>query len=1054
MNTSRQQRTYNLLVTNTAIEDFSLRRVSKAFRRWPEWQIASTALGGISFLALEAIGALLIINYGFANSLWAILSLGVVIFLTGIPIAYHASKENIDIDLLTRGAGFGYIGSTITSLIYAFFTIIFFAIETTIMAQAVFLCFGIPLPIGYLLCSLVIIPFSFYGITVINKLHNYTQFLWLFLWIVPIAIIIFKDPESVTRWISYENHVGTGSFDPFLFGSALSVLFSLIPQIGEQVDYLRFLPDKTDENKFKWWLAVLTAGPGWIIIGALKILCGAFLVVLFIEAGNVVSSESIDTVQLYLNVYDTVIDNPQYALLLVTLYIVICQVKINATNAYAGSLAWSNFFSRITGSHPGRAVWLLFNILMSILFAQLGVFKTMHSMLFIYAIFALSWIGTIVADLTVIKPLKIAPRTIEYKRAYLYNINPVGIISLLVSLATAIPAYFGLFGIYGKSFSTLIAFSVAFTVAPLVAILTKGKYYIRRENTILQSDTLMTCPICEKQYGQSEMVYCPMRGNHICSLCCVLDSICGGKCEDIDLKKQRKHVASPKEAFMKKTKRFLQHYLIISVVLGVVFSSSVFLSEHTNYQIWHNFKWYVITIYIFTLLIIAVWVWWFTLIQERRIEVEEELAIQIDELEQEVHARKRISEKLNKTSKQQKMILENATIGIAFIVNSKLKWCNNRFLDICFVPRGTKRPIATKDLFLDKTLYSRIERDSENFLRQGRHFNCEIPLKMNQTESEWRKLSISAIDSGNPSQGVIWLLNDINRQKKADKALKENRQRLKELNESLEGKIQKRTKELEQSYKSLHQADKMASLGILVSGMAHEINNPLNLISLNSQTMDEIWQGMMEYLRQQNEEGEEVWIGNLPLSYVQKSMPKLLLGINEGSDRVSTIVRNLKDYSRQSPVKMGGDVDINKAFRSAHMLLTNLIKNSTDNFVISINDCLPLFKGDLRRIEQVLVNLIQNSCQALKSRENSILIETYAIEEKVYFKITDQGIGISKKDLKHVRDPFYTTKREWGGTGLGLSVSAGIIKEHGGDIFIDSEEGQGTCVTLSFTGSN
>ncbi|WP_163809364.1 ATP-binding protein [Pseudodesulfovibrio sp. JC047] len=1054
MKTPRQQRTYNLLVTNTAIEDFSLRRVSKSFRRWPEWQIASTALGGISFLALEAIGALLIINYGFANSLWAILSLGIVIFLTGIPIAYHASKENIDIDLLTRGAGFGYIGSTITSLIYAFFTIIFFAIETTIMAQAVYLCFDIPLPIGYLFCSLIIIPFSFYGITVINKLHNYTQFLWLFLWIAPIAIIIYTDPDSVSRWMSYENHAGTGAFDPFLFGSALSVLFSLIPQIGEQVDYLRFLPDKTKENSFKWWLAVLSAGPGWIVIGALKILCGAFLVVLFIETGNTVTGETIDTVQLYLNVYETVIDNPHYALLLVTIYIIICQVKINATNAYAGSLAWSNFFSRITGSHPGRAVWLLFNILMSILFAQLGVFRTMHSMLFIYAIFALSWIGTIVADLTLIKPLGIAPKTIEYKRAYLYNINPVGIISLLVSLATAIPAYFGLFGIYGKSFSTLIAFSVAFIVAPLVAIITKGKYYIRRENTVVQNDSIMTCPICEKEYGQNEMVYCPNRNSHICSLCCVLDSICGGKCEHVDLKQQKQQTPSPREAFMKKAKRFLQHYLIISVVLGVIFSSSVFLSEHSDYQLWQNFKWYVITIYIFTLLIIAVWVWWFTLIQERRIEVEEELAFQIDELEQEVHARKRISEKLNKTSKQQKMILENATIGIAFVVKSKLKWCNTRFLDICFIPRGTKRPKTTEELFLDKKLYARVKRDSEDFLRQGRHYNCEMPLQLNETESEWRKLSISAIDSGNPNQGVIWLLNDINRQKKADKALKENRKRLKDLNESLEEKIDKRTKELEQSYKSLHQADKMASLGILVSGMAHEINNPLNLISLNSQTMNEIWQGMMEYLSQQNQDDDDIWIGNLPLDYVQTSIPKLLLGINEGADRVSTIVRNLKDYSRQSPVKMDGEVDINKAFRSAHMLLTNLIKNSTDNFIILTSDELPTFTGDLRRIEQVLVNLIQNSCQALNSKKDPILIETYAINEKIYFKITDQGVGIAKEDLKHVRDPFYTTKREWGGTGLGLSVSAGIIKEHGGEISIDSKKGHGTCVTLSFTSSN
>ena len=1045
-----QQRTYNLLVTNSAIEDFSLQRVSKAFRRWPEWQIASTALGGISFLALEAIGALLFINYGFTNSLWAILSLCVVIFLTGLPIAYYTSKENIDIDLLTRGAGFGYIGSTITSLIYAFFTIIFFAIETTIMAQAVYLCFGVPLPLGYLICSLVIIPFSFYGITVINKLHNYTQVAWLLLWIIPIALIIYKDPGSIDRWLAYERGLGSESFDPYLFGSALSVLFSLIPQIGEQVDYLRFLPDKTRKNSVKWWLAVVLAGPGWIIIGAIKILCGAFLVILFIEAGNMVTSESIDTVQLYLHAYELVIANPRWALLAVTAYIIICQVKINATNAYAGSLAWSNFFSRITGSHPGRAVWLLFNIMMSILFAQLGVFKTMHSMLFIYAIFALSWVGTIVADLTVIKPLGLAPKVIEYNRAYLYKINPVGLVSLFVSLAVAIPAYFGLFGIYGNSYSTLIAFSVAFTTAPLVALLTKGKYYIRRENKVLGSEILKICPVCKKQYAEQEMVFCPNQNSYICSLCCVLDSICGGKCEKADFKQLKKHRITQHEAFMKKAKMFLQHYLIIALVLGVVFSSSLFLSTHVEGSIWNQYKWYVITIYIFTLLIVGVWVWWFTLIQERRIEVEEELAIQIDELEQEIGARRKISRKLNKTSMQQKMILENATIGIAFMVKTKLMWCNNRFLDICFVPRDTPRPMAAEDLFYDGALFEGIQNKAENALMQGKHYNCEIRLLSAQGEQAWRKLSISAIDSGNPGHGVIWLLNDIDMQKMADKALKESRRRLQELNESLEETIHKRTEELERSYKSLLQADKMASLGILVSGMAHEINNPLNLISLNSQTMGEIWQGMMEFLEWEGLSGDETMIGNLSLNYVHKSMPKLLLGINEGAERVSAIVRNLKDYSKQSPVKMGGMVNINQAFRAAHMLLTNLIRSSTDNFLVRLEEPIPHFRGDLRRIEQVLVNLVQNSCQAMNSKEATISIETYASDGKVCFQITDQGIGIAKDDLKHVRDPFYTTKREWGGTGLGLSVSTGIVEEHGGELLIESEEGRGTCVTLSF----
>lgn len=119
------RREYNAWVANETMEYYALRYAPPSFRKWSEYIVANTALGGISFLALEAIGGSIAISYGFANAFWGIFVASVIIFLTGIPIAYYASKHNIDMDLLTRGAGFGYIGSTITSLIYAAFTFIF-----------------------------------------------------------------------------------------------------------------------------------------------------------------------------------------------------------------------------------------------------------------------------------------------------------------------------------------------------------------------------------------------------------------------------------------------------------------------------------------------------------------------------------------------------------------------------------------------------------------------------------------------------------------------------------------------------------------------------------------------------------------------------------------------------------------------------------------------------------------------------------------------------------------------------------------------------------------
>jgi hypothetical protein len=192
----RVRRQYNQWVANQTLEDYALRFTAKSARRWSAARVANTALGAISFLALEAIGGTITLNYGAANATAAILVVSVIIFFCGLPIAYHAAKCGIDIDLLTRGAGFGYIGSTITSLIYASFTFIFFALEAAIMAAALEMCFGIPRPIGYLISAVVIIPLVIYGITLISRFQLWTQPLWVVLHILPFVAIAWANPQS------------------------------------------------------------------------------------------------------------------------------------------------------------------------------------------------------------------------------------------------------------------------------------------------------------------------------------------------------------------------------------------------------------------------------------------------------------------------------------------------------------------------------------------------------------------------------------------------------------------------------------------------------------------------------------------------------------------------------------------------------------------------------------------------------------------------------------------------------------------------------------------
>jgi len=507
------KRKYNRYVSTEIIEDFSLRYSPTRFRNWSEFVVANTAIGNISFLALEAIGASIALSYGFQNAFWGITVASIIIFLMGIPICYQAAKNNVDIDLLTRASGFGYLGSTITSLIYASFCFIFFALEAAIMAQAIFLYTGLPLAIGYLLCSVIIIPIVYYGMTLISRLQMLTQPLWLILMFLPFIMVIAKEPNLYDSFISISgSENGDSGFDIYYFGFALGISLSLIPQIGEQVDYLRFMPDKNKSNRLKWWSAVLLAGPGWIILGSLKQLGGVLLAALVL-LGSASLIEAKEPIYMYNLAYTYVFDNPQVALAVSFIFVMISQIKINVTNAYAGSLAWSNFFSRLTHAHPGRIVWVFFNTAIAVLLMEMGVFDVLGKILGLYSNVAIAWISAIVADLVINKSLGLSPPIIDFRRAHLFTINPVGTYSTLIASVISIIAFSGLFGDYMQAFSSIIALVTAFICVPLIAILTKGKYYIAREATIFSANTHHECGVCGDSYSRHDMASCLQLSN-------------------------------------------------------------------------------------------------------------------------------------------------------------------------------------------------------------------------------------------------------------------------------------------------------------------------------------------------------------------------------------------------------------------------------------------------------------------------------------------------------------------------------------------------------------
>ncbi|HVW39952.1 MAG TPA: hypothetical protein VHC18_01250 [Amycolatopsis sp.] len=535
--TTEAGRSYNRWAKNDTLEDYSLRYAPKSFRRWTPYVVATTALGGIAYLADFAIGGSIAISNGFSSALVAILAAAVVIFLTGIPISYYSAKYSIDMDLLTRGAGFGYLGSTLTSVIYASFTFIFFALEGSIMAQALQLGLHIPLAVAYLIASLVIIPLVIYGMTALSKMQVWTQPIWLILMVAPFVSIAIQDPAAFSKFTHFAGHSPTGSAISMIgVGAGAGVALSLIAQIGEQVDYLRFMPDKTPQNAKKWWGAVLSAGPGWVVLGALKQIGGAFLA--FYVASSIGLDKANEPIQQYLIGFHTFA--APIALGLAVFFVVLSQIKINSTNAYSGSLSWSNFFSRLTHRHPGRVVYIFLNVGIALVLMEAGVFGFLNTVLGFYSNVAIAWIGAVVADLVINKPLRLSPSYIEFKRAHLYNFNPVGFGSMLIGSAVSIAAYFGAFGAYAAAYSPFIALFLAMILSPLFALLTKGKYYIARIDDLAEplfgpddqlSATTMSCVVCAEEFERPDVAGCPHHQGTICSLCCSLEKDCHDSCK-------------------------------------------------------------------------------------------------------------------------------------------------------------------------------------------------------------------------------------------------------------------------------------------------------------------------------------------------------------------------------------------------------------------------------------------------------------------------------------------------------------------------------------------
>jgi len=925
------RRDYNTWVATETLEDYALRFAPKSFRKWPEWLVANTASGGLSFLALEAIGGSLATNYGFANSFWAILVVGGIIFLTGLPISYYAAKYSVDIDLLTRGAGFGYIGSTITSLIYASFTFIFFALEAAIMAQALELYFHLPLWLGYIICSLVIIPLVFFGVTLINRLQLWTQPLWLALLILPYVCILYKEPSTFTNWVHFAGASSSGSqFDPLLFGIAATVSFSLIAQIGEQVDYLRFLPDAEDINPTRWWLAVILAGPGWIFLGCAKQLGGAFLATLALDHG-ISWAKANEPTHMYWVGFEYVFANPEMALAVTVLFVILSQVKINVTNAYAGSLAWSNFFSRLTHNHPGRVVWLVFNVAIALLMMELGVFSTLEAVLGLYSNVAIAWVGALVADLVINKPLGLSPPDIEFKRAHLYNINPVGVGSTLIASLVAMSAFVGAFGPVAKAFAAFIALGLALVLSPAIAVITQGKYYIAREETVAEVGTsaLIPCCICTQTYEAQDMAFCPVYDDAICSLCCTLDASCNDMCKN----QPEPPVSSPLELSEAPIQRLfreklspqlgqrLRRFALVSVLLssvagvalGCIYYQQVIAVANLPALTAQQLRATLIEVYAVLIVMIGIGAWWLVLTQESRQLAQDELDKQNVQLQQEVQERQMAEAQLQEKAHQ-----------------------------------------------LEQTLDS-----------------------------------------------------------------------------------------LRQAEAQLIQSEKMAALGGLVAGIAHEINTPIGIGITATSLLEEKTSAFATQFEQVSIKRSEL------AKFVATAQQSSQIAL-KNLERAAELIQSFKQVAVDQSSESKRTFTFYTYLQEILLQLSPKLKETRLKVTIEGDRDLALhsYPG---AFSQIVTNLVMNSIlHAYAPDDEGVITINFARQGAQFvFIYADDGDGIPPNHLGKIFEPFFTTRRGQGGSGLGLSIVYNLAtRKLGGTIRCESQIGLGTQFTLVLPGSD
>ncbi|RLB80478.1 MAG: hypothetical protein DRH17_11830 [Deltaproteobacteria bacterium] len=257
---------------------------------------------------------------------------------------------------------------------------------------------------------------------------------------------------------------------------------------------------------------------------------------------------------------------------------------------------------------------------------------------------------------------------------------------------------------------------------------------------------------------------------------------------------------------------------------------------------------------------------------------------------------------------------------------------------------------------------------------------------------------------------------------------------------------------LQRSQEQLHQGEKMKALGTLVAGVAHEINNPINLIMFNIPLLKKIWHDFQPVLKEHADREIDSRYGGLPYDFIEENLSQLLSDMEMAASRVAKIVTDLKNFARQSDVADKKPIQINMAVKNAMRLASTTLRKSGIHLKLNLGNNLPLMEANLQSIEQIVLNLIINAIEAINHDRGRVVVATgfQQKDKRIFISISDNGRGIDPSISDKLFDPFVTDRQTEGGTGLGLSITYKLVEAHDGEITFQSEKGKGTTFTVFF----